>query len=405
VSTALPTAAVEPAEEATRRIVIVVGALAAGGAERVAATIANAWRANGHQVWIVSTYLDARSVAYPLHPGVSVVLLSEAISTGGSLWPVTLRKIRTLRRLLLTIEPDVVLSFLTNVNVITLIAHARSGIPLIISERTDPLHDRELPRLLRLARRLCYRFADAVVVQSMAAAHSYCGQLPGVACMKVIPNPLPSQLAASPRRAQLEEGGGCVVAMGRLTPEKGYPKLIEAFAKAFADDRRWQLKIWGTGPLRDDLRRKVESLQLAERVQLCGLTDDPWAALAAGQIFVLTSDYEGFPNAMLEAMALGLPCVAFDCPTGPRALADGGRAAILVPPGDVAALAKVLRELALDRKLRSTLGARAAQFVRERFAEAAVMADWDALVEEVMGRRHCDPQRPRSSAVAASPRR
>jgi GalNAc-alpha-(1->4)-GalNAc-alpha-(1->3)-diNAcBac-PP-undecaprenol alpha-1,4-N-acetyl-D-galactosaminyltransferase len=373
---------------APRRIVIVVGSFAAGGAERVAATMANAWLDRGHEVWIVSTYLGTGAPAYPLHPGVSVALLSEAISDDrAALWPITLRKIRGLRRLLFTIGPDVIISFLTNVNVLTIIARANSGIPLIISERTDPLNDGELPRGLRMARTLCYRFADALVVQSSAAAERYGARLRGVSRMAVIHNPLPAELAASPRRAQQEGEGGCAVAMGRLTPEKGYANLIEAFAIALRDERAWQLRIWGEGPLRDDLQSQVERLQLTDRVQLCGLTDQPWTALAAGQIFVLSSEYEGFPNAMLEAMALGLPCLAFDCPSGPRELADGGRAALLVPCGDVAALAAALRDLARDRALRNVLGTHAATFVRNQFAQQSVMADWDALIEDVVRRR------------------
>jgi glycosyltransferase involved in cell wall biosynthesis len=281
------------------------------------------------------------------------------------------------------------------VNVLTIIAHANSGIPLIISERTDPLHDAELPAALRVARTLCYRFADALVVQTAAAARRYGAQLRGAPRMTVIHNPVPAQLAASSTRSCQDGEGGCVIAMGRLTAEKGYSKLIEAFAKALGDDPVWRLRIWGDGPLRDDLQSLVDRLQLADRVQLCGSTSQPWAALAAGQIFVLSSEYEGFPNAMLEAMALALPCIAFDCPSGPRELADGGRTAMLVPCGDVAALAAALRELARDRELRSTFGARAATFVRSQFAQASVMTDWDALIDQVTGRRDPDDQRAR----------
>ena len=407
MNTARPAKPVLQGPAAPCRIVIVVGSFAAGGAERVAATMANAWLERGHEVWLVSTYLGgAGAAAYPLDPKVSVVLLSEGISDRGtSLWPATLRKIRTLRRLLLSIAPDVIISFLTNVNVLTILAHANSGIPLIISERTDPLHDSELPRALRVARILCYRFADALVVQSSAAAERYGARLRRVSRMTVIHNPLPAELAASPRRARQEGEGGCVVAMGRLTSEKGYPRLIEAFADALGDESAWQLRIWGEGPLRDELQSRVERLRLTDRVQLCGLTDQPWAALAAGQIFALSSEYEGFPNAMLEAMALGLPCIAFDCPSGPRELADGGRAAMLVPCGDVPALAAGLRELARDRELRSTRGARAATFVRSQFAQSSVMAQWDALIEEVVGQRLRGAQRPRSSAPSAVRRR
>jgi glycosyltransferase involved in cell wall biosynthesis len=369
--------------------------------------MANAWLDQGQDVWLVSTYLGAHLAAYPLHPRVSQVSLSQAISDRGTrLWPVTLRKARALRRLLMMIRPDVVISFLTNVNVLTILARAHCGIPVIISERTDPLHDCELPRALRVARTLCYRFADALVVQSSAVAEHYRARLRGMPRTTVIHNPLPAELAASPRRAQQQGEGGCVVAMGRLTREKGYSKLIEAFAHALRDDRAWRLRIWGEGPLRDELQSQVERLQLTERVQLCGLTDQPWTALAAGQIFALSSEYEGFPNAMLEAMALGLPCIAFDCPSGPRELADGGLAARLVPCGDVASLAAALGEFARDPELRSTLGARAAAFVRNQFAQPFVMAEWDALMEQVISQpAGAAAQHLRSSAPTALRRR
>ncbi len=388
-----------PGAGAPRRIVIVVGSFAAGGAERVAATMANAWLDQGHEVWLVSTYLGAGAPAYPLRPGVSVVLLSRGLSgRGARTWPVTVRKILALRRLLSSIGPDVIISFLTNVNVLTILARANSAIPLIISERTDPLHDGELPHALRVARALCYRFAQALVVQSSAAAERYGARLRGVPRMRVIHNPLPAELAASPVRARQDGESRCVVAMGRLTPEKGFAKLIEAFADAFRDGTAWQLRIWGEGPLREQLQAQVQRLRLTHRVHLCGVTDRPWSALAAGQIFALSSEYEGFPNAMLEAMALGLPCVAFDCPSGPRELADSGHAALLVPGGDVAALAAALGELARDPERRCTLGARAATFVRTQFAQSSIMAQWDALIGQLTEQRERAAQRPRSSA-------
>src|SRR5215469_3773666 len=272
--------------DAPRRIVIVVSSISTGGAERVAATMANAWLERGHQVWLVSTYLGPRTVSYPLHPGVSVLFLSETtLGSGQSRWPRVLSKTRALRRILLTLRPDVIISFLTNVNVLTIIAHANSGIPLIISERTDPLHDTELPLALRVARAFCYRFADALVVQTDAAARRYGAQLQGVPRMTVIHNPLPAQLAASSTRASHDGEGGCVIAMGRLSPEKGYSKLIEAFARVLGNDPAWQLRIWGDGPLRNDVQSVVDRLRLTDRVRLCGVTNQPWAALAAGQIF------------------------------------------------------------------------------------------------------------------------
>ena len=370
-----------------RRIVIVIGALATGGAERVATTMANAWAAEGRQVWLVSTYLHGRACGYPLHPQVTTVLLSDQLR-GRRLprWLGVLWKLRALRRTVRAIGPDTVVSFLTNVNVLTIVALAGLRLPLIVSERTDPAADIELPWSVRRARVLLYRRADALVVQSAAAAQRYAARWRGPARVAVIPNPLPRELSVAPLRAGQAGRGGVVIGMGRLGAEKGFAKLIGAYAQALGADASWSLEIWGEGPLRADLQQLITRLGLDTRVRLCGATTQPWTVLAAAQIFVLTSQYEGFPNAMLEAMAVGLPCIAFDCPSGPRELADGGAAATIVPPGDVDKLASSLQRLAADRAARERLGGYAADFVRQRFAEQLIMRDWDRLIASLLPR-------------------
>ena len=377
-----------PDSDLPRRLVIVIGSMTAGGAERVATTMANAWVERGREVWLVSTHLGPRVIGYRIHPSVSLMCLSDAMTRRtSSRWAASLQKIPALRRLLSAIEPDVVVSFLTNVNVLVIATLASSGIPVIVSERVDLAADVELLRTLRVARALLYPFADALVVQTAAVALRYRERLCRVPPIAIIRNPLPGELSASPVRARQDGTGGCVIAMGRLTPQKGHAQLIEAFRRALGEDVSWRLQIWGDGPLRRDLQRLIDELHLADRAQLCGVTSEPWSVLAGAQIFALSSKYEGFPNAMLEAMAIGLPCVAFDCPSGPRELADGGDAAVIVRSGDVDMLAEALRDLAEDREGRRQLGVRAAAFVRREFSEASVMGDWDALIDEVIGRR------------------
>ena len=241
--------------------------------------------------------------------------------------------------------------------------------------------------MLRLGRVLSYRMADALVAQTPAAAQRYAQQLRLRKRVEVVPNPLPCELATSAARSQHDGRGGCVIAMGRLTRQKGFDRLIKAFAQALGDDPSWSLHIWGEGPLRAELTRLIAEQRLTGRAHLKGATSKPWEALAAAQIFVLSSEYEGFPNAMLEAMALGLPCVAFDCPSGPRELSDGGLAALMVAPGDVSGLAEAIRELAMARDARRALGARAAAFVRSRFSEETVLGDWNRVFDRVAAAR------------------
>jgi GalNAc-alpha-(1->4)-GalNAc-alpha-(1->3)-diNAcBac-PP-undecaprenol alpha-1,4-N-acetyl-D-galactosaminyltransferase len=234
---------------------------------------------------------------------------------------------------------------------------------------------------------LSYPMADALVAQTPAAAQRYVEQLRLLKWVEVVPNPLPHELSSSAARSQHDGRGGCVIAMGRLTPQKGFDRLIKAFAQALGEDPSWSLHIWGEGPLRAELTRLIAELHLTNRVHLKGATNKPWEALAGAQIFVLSSAYEGFPNAMLEAMAVGLPCVAFDCPSGPRELSDEGLAALMVAPGDVSGLAGAIRELALAREARRELGARAAAFVRSKFSEEAVLGNWDRVFERVTAAR------------------
>lgn len=372
------------------RIVLLVGAMSVGGAERVAATLANAWRARGAKVCLVPTYLGSREVAYDVAPGVSIEFLGDWIRMGGA-GPAAgfLAKRRALRALVRHLEPDVVVSFLTNVNVLAVAALLGTGIPLVVSERTHPAADVELHWALHGARCLTYPFADAFVVQTRAAEAAYARRIPLRPRTVVIPNPVPAQLESSALRADHRGDGGRIVALGRLMPSKGFDKLIRAFAREFSDRPEWRLCIWGDGPARDELATLVHNLGIVDRVALEGATRTPWTALASGQIFALPSAYEGFPNAMLEAMALGLACVAFDCPAGPRELAGDGSAAVVLPPGDEEALGRALRELADSPVSRRGLGELAARVVRESFSESVVLELWNAVLMRACARgRH-----------------
>jgi glycosyltransferase involved in cell wall biosynthesis len=346
--------------------------------------MANAWSQEGREVWLVSTYLGERADGYPLHPGVSKVYLADSLHHKGGGGFTVLRKAQALRSLVRKIGPDVVVSFLTNVNILAILALMKLRIPLIVSERVDPAAEVELNRLLRWARAVLYPVADAIVVQTDAAARQYGLLLRSAARIDVIHNPLPRELDAWPVRARQKDRGGCVIAMGRLASQKGFAGLIKAYGEALGQDDSWRLQIWGDGPLRRELAALIDELHLEHCVRLCGPTGEPWTVLAEAQIFVLSSRYEGFPNALLEAMAVGLPCIACDCPSGPRELADGGAAAIIIPPDDVAKLAGALRDLAASRETRQLLGARAATSVRQRFAEHMAMRAWDQLIGQLL---------------------
>ena len=174
-----------------------------------------------------------------------------------------------------------------------------------------------------------------------------------------------------------------VVAAGRYASEKGYDRLIDAFARVAPDHPEWVLKIFGHGPLEKQLRKQVERLGLQDRVLLPGLAGDIEAELRAASVFALSSIHEGLPMAVAEAMACGVPCVAFDCAPGVREIVTDGVDGIVVPPRNVDALAAGLDRLMGDPDLRRRYGAAARESVR-KFAPDAVLAQWEetfALVE------------------------
>jgi glycosyltransferase involved in cell wall biosynthesis len=174
-----------------------------------------------------------------------------------------------------------------------------------------------------------------------------------------------------------------VVAAGRYAPEKGYDRLIDAFARVAPDHPEWVLKIFGHGPLQKQLEAQVETLGLTGRVLLPGLAEDIETELRAASVFALSSIHEGLPVALAEAMACGLPSVAFDCAPGVREIVTDGVDGIVVPPRNVPALADGLARLMGDPDLRRRFGAAARENVR-KFAPDAVITQWEdvfALVE------------------------
>lgn len=353
-----------------RRVAVVISSLGRGGAERVAATLSAAWEVAGDDVTLVT--LSSRSAdAYELSPRIRRVELDLQRPSGGLARGLlqASRRVLRLRHALVALRPDVVVSFVDRTNVLALAATVGTGLRVVVSERTDP-------RLHRIGgpwaglRRLLYPRAAGVVVQTESVARwarGFCRRV------HVIPNAVErGTRCASPGT---RDGAKRLLAIGRLDRVKGFDVLVDAFARVADRHPDWSLVVLGDGPERRALETQARRAGLDRRVALPGWTPDVQGELAGAHAFALSSRYEGFPNALLEAMACGVPCVAFACPSGPAEIVTSGHDGLLVPPGDVEALASSLDVVMRDPRVRERLG-RNAQDVATRLAPARVVALW-----------------------------
>ncbi|HTU65152.1 MAG TPA: glycosyltransferase family 4 protein [Steroidobacteraceae bacterium] len=354
-----------------RRVFILSASLESGGAERQLAVMANHWAAAGSDVELATWTgagvadffaLDARvrrtHFDVPLFPPPFAALRN------------LLARVARLRERLRQARPDVLVSFITETNVIALLAARGLPIRVVVSERAHPQLDDTISRPLRMLRRILYRRAAAVVTQTEAAAgwvREHC-----VANVAVVPNTLRESAAnESPREPLL-------LAVGRLRKQKGFDLLLRAFAR-LDPPAPWRLVIVGEGPEHAALQALRNSLRLGDRVEFRGVERDIARWMARAGIVVAPSRFEGFPNVVLEAMAEGAPVISADCLAGPSEMITDGVDGLLVPVEDVGALATAIGRLIRDADERARLG-RAARTVRTRYSTETVMPLWNEIV-------------------------
>ena len=303
-----------------------------------------------------------------------------------------LKRIRVLRRAIQVSGPDGVISFMDTTNVLTLLATRGLGMAVIVSERIDPWMY-SIGKFWRTLRRWLYPYADQVVVQSESARRYFSQSIQRMT--SIVPNPIswPREFQGTFDKVSARHMS-IALGMGRLEEQKGFDLLLQAFAQIASDHPDWSLEIWGEGSARPALEKLRHDLQLDERVRLPGKTGQPFQKMQAVDLFVLSSRFEGFPNVLYEAMACGLPAISFDCLSGPGQIIRDGTDGILVPPGDVEALAAAMHRLMSEPALRQRLAVRAPE-VLERFGLKRVMGMWEAILQQATKRRLC----PKSPAI------
>ncbi|MBD0372240.1 MAG: glycosyltransferase family 4 protein [Pyrinomonadaceae bacterium] len=362
------------------RLTLIISSLSSGGAERVMSVMANYWAKKGWQVTLL-TFDDGHTAPfYPLDSRVSHLSLALAGDSSNSLTATgrNLARVRRLRSAIRRSRPDCVLSFMDQVNVLTLLATEGLRTPVIVVEQSWP-PSQQLGRAWNQLRNWTYPRAFRVVGVTKSVLSHFSTRIQSRSC--VIPNPVLSPTLVPDSSSQKLLDHPALLAIGRLDRNKGHDLLLKAFAGLNGRHSNWSLTILGEGPLREELESMCRRLKIEERVKLPGRVSDTSRFLREASIFVMASRSEGFPMALGEAMACGLPVIATNCPSGPAEMISDGVNGILVPSENVDALSSALDRLMTDAELRRALSLRARE-VTERFGLDSIMQTWEALIEQ-----------------------
>ena len=358
------------------KIVVYVNSLAKGGAERVAVNLVKYFHESGFEAVLVTSRVFEDEYEEP--EGVRRIICEEERGEIKNRLTYFCKRFRNVRRIWKKERPDMIVSFIGKVNMMALMTTFGMRIPVIVSVRSDP--NREYPtKLMRFLSKTLYMKAKGIIVQTEDAKKYFPAYMQKK--VAILPNSLNPKFIR-PRFTGKRKNE--IVSVGRLDPNKNHQMLIRAFDKIANDFPDMQLVFYGDGLPESSTRQALEELTrelgLLDRIRFMGRRNDVEKQIHESRIFVLTSNIEGMPNALLEAMALGLACISTDCPCGgPRTVIRDGENGLLVPVGDTEALEKALRRILSDPDLEERLGVNASK-IREELEPKKVNEEWMAYI-------------------------
>lgn len=316
-----------------KKIMLYINAIHDGGAERVMVNLANYFSENGYDTTLVTSFRDTWE--YPLASTVRRLTLEET-EIKQSRIKRNVSRIKKLRDLCKSEKPNILVSFMEEPNFRAILATRGLPVKTLVSVRNDPKKE-YAGKLGALVGRVLLPMADGCVFQTKEAQEWFPKKLQKKS--RIIYNAVKEEFYHIERKPNRGE----IVTCGRLTEQKNHAMLISAFAKVVEQYPYATLKIYGEGSLRGALQGQIDAAGLSGKVFLMGATNDVGKALQTADLFVLSSDYEGMPNALMEAMAVGVPCISTDCPCGgPKDLFGEALTNQLVPVNDAEALKKAV---------------------------------------------------------------
>lgn len=354
------------------KIACVIGAFSYGGAERVMTNLVNYFCESNEVLFIA--VVKRQEVAYKIDCKVKVF---NGIGNGNKI-----EAVAKLKHIINDEKPDIVISFLTQINVLCIMAMMGMKIPLIVSERNDPR--RTCGNFMKILRFFLYSRADGFVFQTDDAAEYFAGNIRSRSA--IIPNPIyinDDDLKYRPVKRNNE-----IVMACRLDKQKNIDLAVHAIARLKRDFSAIKLVIYGEGSEKKHLENLIESLDLEDNVELKGTSNQLYKDIRDSSIFLLTSDFEGMPNALMEAMALGLCCISTDCPAGgPRMLITDEKNGLLFRVGDLDELEEKIRFIMARPETMRKMGEEARK-IYGIYNPEYIYKLWDEYIETVIMEAH-----------------
>lgn len=362
------------------KILFNISCLEQGGAERVLTNLSNRLVNDGYEIVVATQWQGENEFVLDEKVKRVHVGLLEADAKRNRIARM-LQRVVYLRKLILKERPDVVISFLKYNNYRSLLANIGTGIPNIIAVRIDPKADYSKPAD-RIIIPLLFPLAKGAVFQTVEQKEFFPKNLQKKS--EVILNPVHNKYIYAKQPEKKEK---CVVQSGRLVGFKNQQMLIKAFVKVHKKHPDYQLKLYGrdaSDGTKEVLEQLIQDYDAKDYIFLMGASDSLEKELPKAEIAAFSSDYEGLPNALIEAMVLGMPVVATDCPCGgPRTLIKHEENGLLIPVGDEAALTESICRLIEDKELASKLGKNAKR-LSEHVNEEAIIAQWKNYIQRII---------------------
>jgi len=359
-----------------KTIAFVINSLTSGGAERVVSILVNAL-VQKYNI-IIITFVKA-PIFYELNDKILVRSCTNKLSPSKNAFQAISSNfflVKKIRYFLKENDVDLCIGFMTTANILSVIASKLQHIPVIISERNNPyLEDHTIPMFWKKLRRLVYPRTNYLVVQTEGIKKFYKGFIKQRQ-LKIIPNPINPSF----KNIHGVVRENIVLNVGRLSEQKAQDVLIRAFANI--KPKGWKLYIAGNGEKKENLQLLINDLNMTDQIELLGTVKNVERLYSTSKIFAFTSIFEGFPNALLEAMHFGLACISTDCPTGPSELIQNDKTGYLIPMNDEKALENRLTFLINNHQEIERIG-NAARISTKNYNVDSIVSKWENLIKLV----------------------